>query len=277
MSNEKTNTYSNLKKKLEQQAAASPTPKQTTAATVEPADPSSASVTDRQERIEGFDQDALSKTTVLLVGAGAVGGEIGEGLVRKGIDELYICDEDVVDVSNLNRQKFQTEDVGENKALALIRRLAPKGTCGTALHGYPYHFQDAIARGYQFDPDVVICAPDNDAARVAVATHFLADTPVITTALNTEALGGYVFVQEPGDACFRCFRPETTGGGACPGAPATIDPTKTVAGMALFAVDSTLMPRPRRWNLSEFFLSGEIRPTPRTVDRRDDCSLCGGG
>lgn len=263
-----------MKRQLEQHIT--PKPETVTARTVEPADPYTASVTDRQERIEGFDQETFSKATVLLVGAGAVGGEIGEALVWKGIGELHICDEDTVDVSNLSRQKFQKKDVGENKAIALAQNLAREGTTGTRMKAYPYHFQDAVAQGYRFDPDIVVCAPDNDEARLAVARQFLGTTPVVYTGLDQEANGGYVFVQQVKGACFRCFRPDAGGGGACPGTPAGTDPAKTIAGIAVFAVDPVLLNRYSEWDVFELFLSGLPQPTARTVEARADCALCQG-
>lgn len=233
-------------------------------------------VTDRQERIEGFDQTLMSDASVLLVGGGGIGGEIGEGLVRKGVGQLTICDEDHVDVSNLNRQKFQRDDVGDNKARSLVTNLQSDGTKGTELVGIPQHFQDAVATGTTFDPDIVICAPDNDAARVAVADHFHGDVPVVFTGLDAEANGGYVFVQDPAAPCFRCYRPNADSGGACPAAPAVVDPTKVVGGIALYAADTVLMDRHREWDAFEFFLSGVLPTAANRVDPDPDCPNCSG-
>ena len=82
------------------------TPLALTCATVQPTDPLEASVGDRQGRVPGFSQDALSGLTVLLVGAGALGGEIAEGLVRKGVGTLKIVDFDTAALPNLNSQFF---------------------------------------------------------------------------------------------------------------------------------------------------------------------------
>ena len=40
-------------------------------------------VHDRRMRVPGFDQERLHAAKVLLIGAGGLGGEVGEGLVRK--------------------------------------------------------------------------------------------------------------------------------------------------------------------------------------------------
>lgn len=231
-------------------------------------------VIDRQERIEGFDQSILEGITVLLVGAGAIGGEIAEGLVKKGVGSLNICDEDVVDVTNLNRQKFTADDIGDNKATSLAANLVPHGTTGTEITAHPLHFEDAVALGVKFDPDLVICAPDNDAARKAVSEHFRDEVPVIITGLDTEANSGYVFVQNTAAPCFDCFRPDAGLGGTCPAAPAVVDPTKVVAGITLFAGDTALMERHRTWDFFEFFLAGELPTRAVTIDPPDFCPEC---
>ncbi|MDS0476811.1 ThiF family adenylyltransferase [Natrinema sp. 1APR25-10V2] len=247
------------------------------ATAVTPDRPDQAGVTDRQERIPGFDQSTVSGATVLLVGAGGVGGLVGRYLTWKGVGTLEILDEDIVDYANLSRQPYRDADVGRNKAVALARLLAQDGACDAIITGYPYHFEDAVALGYTFDPDIVVCCPDNDMARLAVAARFYGETPVVITGLDDEANGGYVFVQDPDSACFQCFRPDAGGAGACPGAPAVVDPALVIAGLALYAVDSTLMDRARTWDVTELWLSGELPPVVATVDQRPDCTLCGGG
>lgn len=260
-----------MRNRLETQAPDSRTPERVTARSV---DADGTDVTDRQQRVVGFDQASFSDASVLLVGAGAIGGEIAEGLVRKGIGELTVCDEDHVDTSNLNRQKFYPEDIGENKAVSLVTNLEAEGTTGTELTGVPRHFQDAIATDVGFDPDMVVCAPDNDAARVAVCDYAHGDIPAVFTGLDSEANGGYVFVQEA-SPCFRCFRPGADSGGACPAAPAVVDPTKVVAGLALYAVDTVLMDRHREWNLFEFYLSGVLPTSATAIESDAQCPNCG--
>ncbi len=262
-----------MKNRLETQAPESTTPERVTATEVTHQD---VAVTDRQERIAGFDQSVIDDASILVVGAGGIGGEIAEGLVRKGVGELTICDEDIVDASNLNRQKFHVDDIDANKATSLVQNLADHGTTGTTMVGIPQHFQDAIATGTEFDPDLVICAPDNDAARVAVADQFHGSVPVVFTGLDSEANGGYVFVQSTEAPCFRCYRPGANAGGACPAAPAVVDPTKVVSGIALYAADTVLMDRYREWDAFEFYLSGVLPTTAVEVPQRADCPDCGG-
>jgi hypothetical protein len=46
-----------------------------------------------------------------------------------------------------------------------------------------------------------------------------------------------------------------------------------MGGFVLFAIDSTLMQRKRRWDFRQIFLDG-IPEFLRTVTRQENCSLC---
>lgn len=94
---------------------------------VAPGDGENDTVTDRQQRVDGFSQETFSESSVLVVGSGALGCQICRGLVRKGVGRLTICDEDHVEISNLSRQLFYEDDVGRNKAVALAENLVNEG------------------------------------------------------------------------------------------------------------------------------------------------------
>jgi tRNA A37 threonylcarbamoyladenosine dehydratase len=65
----------------------------------------------------------LTQSSVLLFGAGGVGGYVAEGLVRAGIGRLTVVDHDVIAESNLNRQIItDTLNVGRPKADELCAR-----------------------------------------------------------------------------------------------------------------------------------------------------------
>ena len=67
--------------------------------------------------------DKLSKISVLLVGVGGVGGYTLEALIRMGIKNITIIDNDIVDLTNLNRQIItNTNNIGNNKVDEAIKR-----------------------------------------------------------------------------------------------------------------------------------------------------------
>jgi len=220
---------------------------------------------------------------VVQVGAGGLGSEIGHGLVRKGIGHLTIVDNDTVDVTNLPRQFFGAEDVGQDKALALARNLARHATARTLIEGHAQAFQDAIrpngSRPAAVDGDVAVVGVDNQDARIAAAEYYLTrGTPVVFLAVDVTASCGYVYVQtsRPDDPCFLCLYPDATQDHrtfACAGA--SIEILKIVAGIALYAIDSLLMDRPRPWNYKEVFLD-QRGDGAYSIAQRPGCALCNG-
>lgn len=67
---------------------------------------------ERTELIIGKDNlEKLNRSSVLVIGLGGVGGYVVEALVRSGIGKLIIVDNDIVDITNLNRQIIATEEV----------------------------------------------------------------------------------------------------------------------------------------------------------------------
>jgi sulfur-carrier protein adenylyltransferase/sulfurtransferase len=200
------------------------------------------SVTHRQELITGFCQEKLTQAPGILVGGGGLGGEVGEGLCRKGIGRLRIFDHDVVEYTNLNRQHFFPPDIGENKALSLARNLAPHCHAGTILEGFPMSFEDAVALGVDMSAAFVVCGVDNAASRVVVSRYYhRLGAPVVFIAVDLLAECGHVFVQEstPTAPCFGCAFPKSLAASKAPCfVPASKDILKAIAGIALYAIDS---------------------------------------
>src|SRR5260370_17966787 len=93
---------------------------------------------DRQRKITGFDQEVFSKSSVLCIGAGGIVSQIAPTLVRKGVGHITLLDDDIVEPSNLNRQRFYTKDLGQNKAVSLARNLQPACLTATETPGIPF-------------------------------------------------------------------------------------------------------------------------------------------
>ncbi len=68
--------------------------------------------------------NVLLNSHVAVFGAGGVGGFTCEALIRSGIGKLTVVDNDVVSLSNINRQIIATEKtVGKKKTEAIKERL----------------------------------------------------------------------------------------------------------------------------------------------------------
>lgn len=69
-------------------------------------------------------QQTLLKSRVLIVGVGGLGSPAALYLAAAGVGQLVVCDYDIVELSNLQRQILHTTDqLGETKASSAARRL----------------------------------------------------------------------------------------------------------------------------------------------------------
>ena len=249
--------------------------------------PLKENVFERQSRIPGFAQEKLESATVVLIGAGGLGGEIGEGLVRKGVGRIKLLDADVVEPTNLNRQLFFKENIFKNKAVSLAENLSYFGFGKTTLYGYPYSFEEAIALDIDLNCSVAIVGVDNNPCRVRASYYFLKrKIPVIFTAVSEDGNSGYVFIQESKEnaPCFGCLNPlaarevkDKVFRFPCPNTPAVKDVLKTIAGIVIYSVDTLLMPRNREWNYRVVYLDGSVPSDTNNLRKKQDCPLCSSG
>ena len=75
---------------------------------------------DRQIRLPYIDhagQEKLGRAHVAIVGQGALGTAASSYLARAGVGHILIIDNDIVELSNLQRQTlFEEGDIGRSKA-----------------------------------------------------------------------------------------------------------------------------------------------------------------
>jgi molybdopterin/thiamine biosynthesis adenylyltransferase len=70
-------------------------------------------------------QERLLSSSVLIVGAGALGSVVAMYLAASGIGHIGIADFDTIDISNLQRQlSFTVADLGQSKAQVTAAKLA---------------------------------------------------------------------------------------------------------------------------------------------------------
>ena len=79
----------------------------------------------RFELLVGEDNiQKLNQAHVIVFGAGGVGGYVVEALVRSGIGHITIVDNDVISLSNLNRQIIATQEtIGQKKVDVMKKRI----------------------------------------------------------------------------------------------------------------------------------------------------------
>lgn len=77
-----------------------------------------------RNRLYVFDEEQkLIKNTRIFFGGAGIGSIIAECALRFGFENITIVDGDTVELSNLNRQNYEEQDLGEFKAKSLAKRL----------------------------------------------------------------------------------------------------------------------------------------------------------
>jgi molybdopterin/thiamine biosynthesis adenylyltransferase len=240
------------------------------------------SVTDRQEKVPGFDQEAVTAAGILACGAGGLASEQLGALVRKGYGTVYLCDMDFVSPSNLSRQSFYAKDLYKDKAPSLADNLLKESVLGAEIHSLAMPYKDARAHVDWDQISVGLCNVDNNEVRVDMSIDFRRrGIPAIICGVSEDANHGYVFVQESkaDTPCFGCIFPHKVDDKRhpCPGSPACKDILKVLGGFTIYALDTLLMERPRNWHLRQVFLAGFVEDAAVKVEKNPNCPLCGNG
>lgn len=173
--------------------------------------------------IGGPGQRKLLESRVLIIGAGGLGSPTALYLAAAGVGTLGIVDNDVVSLSNLQRQiLYRTEDVGASKvdvARAALGHLNPD------VHVNAHHTRltEENARLLIAEYDLVADGCDNFDTRFTVADACLAlKKPLVSAAVGRFEAQLSTFKPHAhgpdGEAypCYRCLVPEAPPPGSAP-------------------------------------------------------------
>lgn len=162
------------------------------------------------------ERERLSRSSVLLIGCGGLGSPIAYQLAAAGVGRIGLCDMDVVDLSNLQRQVLHfTTDIGRPKVesgAAKVAALRPETV--VELHPVALTRENALALFGQYD--LVVDGSDNFATR-----YLVNDACVLTGRPQVHGsifrFDGQITVFQPGSGpCYRCLYPTPPPPGSVP-------------------------------------------------------------
>ncbi len=148
-----------------------------------------------KERAQGFD---ISSHSACVVGCGGLGNNAATHLAGAGIGKLVLCDFDVVEESNLNRQfMFTRGDTGESKAKILKDRLSAYSP-DCVIETVEKKIECPPDLSFARDCEIILACLDNMETRGAL-DEFCAQTgiPLINGGINGFYGSCYLFV--PGE------------------------------------------------------------------------------
>ncbi len=164
----------------------------------------------RQLLIDGWGtetQEKLQTSKVFIAGAGGLGCPVALNLTTAGVGNIRVCDADVVDISNLNRQFLHPEkNIGVEKTTSAVQTLS---NLNSAVHFTTLttkitedNVDELVA-----DADIILDCLDNFEARYALnACAVRQGIPLIHAAVW--GLEGRVTVfTPPTTPCLSCIFP----------------------------------------------------------------------
>ncbi len=164
--------------------------------------------------IEG--QRRIGNSSVMVVGAGGLGSPASAYLVAAGIGRLLLLDDDLVDLTNLQRQILHTtERIGQAKvesAAQSLRALNPH----TVIDARRQRADASTLPELLENIDVVVDCSDNRLTRYALNRACRnARTPLVSGAANGFAGQLAIFdFRSPTSPCYACLFPEELGADA---------------------------------------------------------------
>ncbi|HJR61498.1 MAG TPA: molybdopterin-synthase adenylyltransferase MoeB [Vicinamibacterales bacterium] len=164
--------------------------------------------------VEG--QERLKAGRVLCVGAGGLGSPAALYLAAAGVGTIGLVDDDVVDVTNLQRQVlYTTVDIGRPKLQAAAERLrAMNPHLSVETHDVMLDASNALALVSAYD--VILDGTDNFTARYLVNDAcVMAGRPNAYGSIFRFEGQASVFAARNGP-CYRCLHPEPPPPGLVP-------------------------------------------------------------
>ena len=149
----------------------------------------------------------LKAAKVLCVGAGGLGSAALYYLAAAGVGTLGIIDNDIVDLSNLQRQiLYSSEDVGQKKVMCAKERLK-RFNPHIIVNTYDTRLTPENALAIISSYDIVIDATDNYASRYLINdASFHCQKPMVYAGIHQFSGQAAVFHYQ-GSACYRCLYP----------------------------------------------------------------------
>lgn len=116
---------------------------------------------DRLELLFKDKVELIKQKTVMIIGLGGVGSYALEAIVRSGVGKIIVVDNDIIDITNLNRQLLALKsNIGKDKVnIAKERALAINPNC-EIITIKEFITKDNIEKLFKLKPDYIIDAID---------------------------------------------------------------------------------------------------------------------
>jgi len=151
-------------------------------------------------------QEKLLASRVLIIGLGGLGSPVAMYLASAGVGHLVLVDDDMVELSNLQRQIIHSvQDIGLTK-VASAKQTIQDLNADINVTGYEKRLDDKELEKEVAAADIVIDGTDNFSSRFSINMHCLKNkTPLISGAAIRMEGQVSVFNKTPSSPCYRCL------------------------------------------------------------------------
>lgn len=129
---------------------------------------------------------AIRSKTILVIGIGGVGGYALESIARMGVNNIIIVDNDVVDITNLNRQLISlNSNIGEKKVEVAKKRILDINKDCNVITIDKFITEENILDLFKYHIDYVIDACDTISTKIALIRECLNRNIKIISCMGT--------------------------------------------------------------------------------------------
>ncbi|NBV06418.1 MAG: HesA/MoeB/ThiF family protein [Proteobacteria bacterium] len=159
--------------------------------------------------IKELGQEKLLRAKVLVIGAGGLGSPVLLYLAAAGVGNIGVIDDDIVELSNLQRQVIHNEkNLGQKKVLSAKEKISALNS-DTNLEIFPERANREMLRKISSNYDFILDATDNFPTRFIInEICHEQKKPLIFAAVKGFLGQVSVFKSfEKNNPCYACFNP----------------------------------------------------------------------
>lgn len=153
-------------------------------------------------------QEKISKLRILQIGAGGLGSPCAFYLAAAGIKELTIVDNDIVDISNLQRQILYNETQVDKVKVEMAKEVLSNLNSEVKINAFKDYIDEKSINKYIDGQDFIIDCSDN------LKTKFLVNKMAVEHDMKAVIAGikdfyGQIMTINPKtSACYQCVFPK---------------------------------------------------------------------
>ena len=153
-------------------------------------------------------QEIISNLKILQIGAGGLGSPCSLYLTAAGIKELTIIDNDVIDISNLQRQVLYNETQLGKIKVESAKDVLSKLNSEVQIHAFKDYITESSIKKYLKGQDFIIDCSDNLKTKFLINKVAIENDMKCVIAGIKDFFGQIITINPHTSACYECVFPK---------------------------------------------------------------------